>query len=81
MIYIIVEYGLFDYGYVSKNKSVLNFRFFDEDVITIPMLVRAVLKKDGLGFKTLKEAKEYRKEKPVFGNVKFYDVRNKKEVR
>ncbi len=74
MIYIIIEYDLFEYAYVRKNGEV--YLISDN-----PVEIRKELKSKGMSFKTLKDAKEYRAINPVFGNVKFYDVKKKKEVR
>ncbi len=74
MIYIIIEYDLFEYAYVRKNGDVY---LISDNAVEI----RRELKSKGMSFKTLREAKEYRAESPVFGNVKFYDVKKKKEAR
>jgi len=74
MIYIIIEYDLFEYGLICNDDEICRlFGNIDE--------IRRILKSDGMSFKTIKEAKDYRAIKPVFGNVKFYDVKKKKEVR
>jgi len=80
MIYIITQSEMFEYGYLNNQGNIVKFSIIgcSEDFAES---VRVVLKHTGLGFKTIKEAKNYRAIIPVMENVKFYNSHSKKEVR